>query len=236
MRKNMVALSLLMFLGGEIGAPPASRAADPREAFTGEVWTWNANAGTVTLRQADRTVRILVTPEDLAGLRLHEVVTIRGRLAPPVEIEHRVEPAPPLAGTPIGPFVQSEATGEVRSIDGEGILTIDASQGPLRVWLATPVGARFVVGGRVRIVARVQRMGPGPADRPGAAAAPALPAAASGELGDHAVVIGRILDIDASGRLTVESPRGPITVWVADRSALRAGDLVQVQTRVHRLD
>jgi hypothetical protein len=236
MRKIILALSLLMLLGGGAGEPHVSRAAEPGEPFTGEVWTWDARAGTVTLRQLDRTVRILVTPEQLAGLRRGEVVTIRGRLAPPAEIEHRVEPALPLAGTPIGPFVQSEATGEVRSIDGEGILTIDASQGRLRVWVATPVGARFVVGGRVRIVASVQRMAPGPADRPGAAAAPALPAAASGELGDHAVVIGRILDIDASGRLTVESPRGPITVWVAERSALRAGDPVQVQTRVHRLD
>lgn len=233
MAAKLVIAIVVLFGAGGLAAASASESG---ELFTGEVWLWDARAGTVTLRQVDRTVRILVGPEQLSGLRLHQMVTIRGRLAPPAEIEHRVEPAPPVAGTPVGRSVESETTGEVRSIDAEGAVAVDASQGRLRVWVATPVGARFLVGGRVLIVARVQRMTAAPADRPGTAAAPPLPAVALPEPGDHAVVIGRVLGVDASGRLTVESPRGPIIVWMADRLTVRMGDPVQVQTRVHRLD
>jgi hypothetical protein len=50
--------------------------------------------------------------------------------------------------------------------------------------------------------------------------------------GDQAVVVGRILGVNPAGTLTVESPRGPIAVWVPDPASFKIGDFVQVQTVV----
>jgi hypothetical protein len=50
--------------------------------------------------------------------------------------------------------------------------------------------------------------------------------------GDQAVVVGRILNVNPTGTLTIESPRGPVTVWVPDANAFKIGDFVQVQTVV----
>ena len=63
---------------------------------------------------------------------------------------------------------------------------------------------------------------------------PASPAgSARTEPGDYAVVIGRVLAVDPSGRLTVESARGPITVRVPDVRRYKVGDTVEVRTSVH---
>ena len=53
------------------------------------------------------------------------------------------------------------------------------------------------------------------------------------EPGDYAVVIGRVLAVDPSGRLTVESPRGPVTVRVPNVTRYKVGDTVELRTSVH---
>ena len=53
-----------------------------------------------------------------------------------------------------------------------------------------------------------------------------LPAIAT-EPGDYAIVSGRVLGADPRGLLTVESPRGPITVWVPDTTPYPVGSAVQ---------
>jgi hypothetical protein len=50
--------------------------------------------------------------------------------------------------------------------------------------------------------------------------------------GDSAVSVGRVLGVTPTGALTVESQRGPISVWVPDAANFRVGDFVQVHTVV----
>jgi len=57
-------------------------------------------------------------------------------------------------------------------------------------------------------------------------------ASPSTEPGDHAVVTGRIMGINAGGVLVVESPTGPIQVFATDSSRYKIGDAVQVRTTV----
>ncbi len=40
------------------------------------------------------------------------------------------------------------------------------------------------------------------------------------------------MNVAPTGMLTVESPRGPVTVWVPNAASFRVGDFVQVQTIV----
>jgi hypothetical protein len=59
------------------------------------------------------------------------------------------------------------------------------------------------------------------------------PAAPTGsEPGEYAVVRGRVTAV-AGDQVTVESSRGPVTVWLPAGVTLRVGDWVDVQTSVH---
>jgi hypothetical protein len=206
--------------------------------FTGEVWTWDERAGVVTLRQLDGTMlRVNVAPERLAGLRLHQTVTLRGELAPPAEIEQVVQPPLPMTPVPTGPEAESLVAGIVTRVDANGTISLASPGGPLRVWLATPVGNRFRPGEPVRVRTSVRAVQMIPAGTPssGLAAPMAEPSGAvEREPGDYAVVIGRILKIGSAGSLTVESPRGPVEVQVHERVPHRVGDTVQVRTSIHR--
>ena len=45
-------------------------------------------------------------------------------------------------------------------------------------------------------------------------------------------MVGRILSISPTGMLSIESPRGPINVWMDNAVSFKQGDFVQVQTVV----
>src|SRR4051812_16013146 len=62
--------------------PTGPPAAGP--AYTGEVWTWDEQDSTVTLRRGAENIRVKVTPDQLRGLELHQKATVRGELAPPM--------------------------------------------------------------------------------------------------------------------------------------------------------
>ncbi|MGH7279228.1 MAG: hypothetical protein ACREJG_11145, partial [Candidatus Rokuibacteriota bacterium] len=99
------------------------------------------------------------------------------------------------------------------------------------VWVASPDAGRYQAGGEVRVRVAVQSVDLVPAD--GArSSAPAVPAV-SGEPGDYAVVTGAVVKADPAGTLTVESPRGPISVWVPAAARYRVGESVQIRTSVH---
>lgn len=219
---------MALLLAGCAAAPPAAPPpAAGRQAFTGEVWTWDAQASTVTLRQGERTVRVTVTPEQLRGLQLHQVVTLYGEPAPP-GIEQVV--LPPGRLVPRGPADQAELHGMVAAIEAIGAVTVKASPGTLRLWLAEPGSRPYQEGQEVRVQMRVQPLDIVPAtEAPAAAPAPEV----GTEAGDYAVVQGRVTAVDVIGRLTVESPRGPVTVWLPGAGRYREGDWVEVRTSVH---
>ncbi|OLC32252.1 MAG: hypothetical protein AUH81_16555 [Candidatus Rokubacteria bacterium 13_1_40CM_4_69_5] len=208
--------------------PPAPGPSAAQNTYTGEVWTWDEQASTVTLRQGARTVRVKVTPEQLVGLRLYQIVTVRGEPAP-AEIE-RVT-LPPGTFVPRGAADEAEATGTVDAIDPAGTVSITSPRGPVAVWVSgsTP----FRAGEAVRVRIHVQPLELVPAKQGEAAKTPEIAASVATEPGDYAVVRGPIKAVDPAGRLTVESPRGPITVWVPDTQRYHVGDAVEVRTSVH---
>lgn len=220
-------------LAGCAVAPPAPPAPAPppgAQAFTGEVWTWDEQASTVTLRQGDRIVRVRVTPQQLVGLRLHQAVTVWGEPAPAELL--------PVTGT-VGRLVERgspdrlETAGTVSGLDPVGAVSVATAWGTLRVWIAEPGTRPFTVGQPVRVRLRVQPLEV-VATAPGEAAEQTpLVAPVATEPGEYAVVRGRIVAVDPGGRLSVESARGPVTVLVPFAARYRAGDWVEVETAVH---
>jgi hypothetical protein len=210
---------------------PQPQAAPQPAVYRGEVWTWDEREGWVTLRQGSQDIRVKVSPDQFVGLQLHQIATLRGELAPPAEIV-TIVPSGPMTFVPAGPEGEPVAiTGRVTAVDPSGKLTIQTDRGPVEVWIAA--GSPYAVGDTVQVNTTVR----GVQVVSGAAPPAAQPAAAvATEPGDHAVVTGRIMGRDASGRLTVESPRGPIQVWVrpADLDRFKVGDFIQVRTRVRQ--
>ena len=81
----------------------------------------------------------------------------------------------------------------------------------------------------VRIIVRTGRF----ESNPGGSRSAEATAPRWDEPGDHAIVIGRILSVDQRGTIAVDSPRGPIRVWVTQElGSYRVGDVVEVRTRV----
>jgi hypothetical protein len=215
-------------------APTTSTtAATPPDSYTGEVWTWDEPNSIVTLRRGMETIRVKTSPDQMRQLELHRVMTIRGQLAGPAEIEHVMTPTGPTVAVAKGPVEQAEITGKVVSVDPKGLVTIDSARGPLQVWVTAPDTAKFPVGSDVRVRVAVQSVDYVPASGSTTPAALEPSASPSSEPGDYAVVIGSVLKVDPSGAMTVESPRGPVTVWVPQASNRRVGESVQVRTSVH---
>jgi len=226
----LVAVVIAAGCATTMAAPPGTT------AFNGEIWTWDEQENTVTLRQGARDFRVKVTPDQLIGLQLHQTKTIYGTLAPPKDLPVVLVEGPSTV-VPRGPADESEVVGTVAAVDAGGI-AVNSPQGSVRVWRATD-GLPFAPGANVRVRMRVQALDvvlitPG---QPGVAVtAPATVAPAASprtEPGDYAVIMGRVLAVDPTGRLTVESARGPITVRVANVAGYKVGDTVEVRTSVH---
>lgn len=229
--RGVKAVLVLVLLAG-CATQPTPRAEPPGEAFTGEVWTWDERQSIVTLRQGDRTVRVKVTPDQIARLRLHQTTTVRGELAAPPEL-HLVLPAEPMTAVPRGTVEEAEVTGAIAMVDSIGRLSITSSRGPVHVWGASGVEQRFRPGQNVRVKIAVQAVDMVPTrTRPAGAPEPA-PTQPGSEPGDYATVTGRIIGVTPAGALIVESPTGPIQVYVADAGRYRVSDTVQVRTSVH---
>lgn len=204
-------------------------------AYSGEVWTWDERENTVTLRQGAQTVRVKVTPDQLRGLRPHQFATVRGVIDPPAPIATTVSPAPPMAALPSGSPDSVETTGTISMVDPKGLVSVDSPRGRLVLWTATPASAGFQPGATARVRTSVQAVDMVPLSDPRAHTATREPqpaALAGAEPGDHAVITGRVVSVDPTGLLTVESPRGPVTVMVGNASRFQPGMTVQLRTMV----
>ena len=207
-------------------------------AFTGEVWTWDEQENTVTLRQPGRDIRVQVTPDQLIGLQLHSTKTIYGTLAPPKALPVVLVEGP-FTVVPNGPADEMQVVGTVAVVDPAGKLVVNTPQGAVQIWRATD-GMAFTQGGNVRVHIRVQPMDvvlvkPGPGGTISSPAPTPLSPGASPrtEPGDHAIVLGRVVAVDPSGAITIESARGPVTVRVPNASRYKVNDTVEVRTSVH---
>jgi hypothetical protein len=223
----------LVAAGCASGTPSTTRAgaAGGASTFTGEVWTWDEQTNVVTLRQGASTTRVKVSPDELQGLRLHQITTIRGELAGPAEITTVVVPV----GTPVprGEADHVEAAGTVSAIDPMGKVAIASDRGPMTLWVAQPNSAPFRNGDRVHVRLRVQPFAlvtGQPAESP---RGPEPAASIGSEPGEYAVVKGRITAVDGGNSVTLESPRGPVIVAVPNASRYQVGDTVEVHSSVH---
>jgi hypothetical protein len=235
---TILTVSLFVAAALGVGCATTTTAAPPgATAFTGEVWTWDEQENTITLRQGQRDFRVNVTPDQFVGLVLHSNRTIYGTLAPPKELPTVLVDAPSTV-VPRGAADETEVVGTIASVDPAGKVVVHTPQGAVQVWRASG-GLPFTAGGNVRVRMRTQ-----PLDvvlvQPGttvvAKTAPAAmdPAASPRtEPGDYAVVMGRIVAVDPSGSITVESARGPVTVRVPNASRYKVGETVEVRTSVH---
>lgn len=229
---SLVVAAVLAGCAAPQAAAPRPSTAQAHNTYTGEVWTWDEHASTVTLRQGERTIRVKVTPDQLVGLRLYQTVTVRGE---PASAEIERVTLPPGTFVPRGAPQETELTGTVEAVDPAGIVSITSPRGRVSVWVATPGGTPFRAGEPVRVRMRLQPLELVPA-KEGEAAKPAAPDVAASvmtEPGEYAVVRGPIRAADPAGRLTIESPRGPITVLAPSGEGYRVGDTVEVRTSVH---
>jgi translation initiation factor IF-1 len=227
---SVLAVAIVASGCASAGPPPGTT------AYNGMVWTWDEQENWVTLRQGARDIRVNVSPDQMVGLKLYETRTLYGTLAPPKDTSVIIQGQSTVV--PRGPADEGEILGTVASVDPAGKIVVNTSQGPVQVWRATN-GLPFAPGGNVRVRTRVQPLDvvivlPGQAPPPAPVTVSLDPAASPRtEPGDYAVVMGRVLAVDPSGAITVESSRGPVTVRVPDASRYKVGDTVEVRTSVH---
>lgn len=200
--------------------------------FSGMAWTWDTARSIVTLHDGVNQFRVQTTPETISRLNHHQWVVVSGTRLGPEPIETVLLPAQPMSAIPSGPAASAEVAGRIAAVDPNDVAAIESARGPLRVWLADNAQSRFQAGRAVKVFVTVQpvRMVVG-SGAGGQAVGPALSAPVP-VLGDQAVVVGRVLAVNPAGTLSIDSPRGPITVWVPDANAFKIGDFVQVQTVV----
>ncbi len=154
-----------------------------------------------------------------------DVVELPVEAAPPAE--PTILPGQTSAFIPRGPADQALTAARVVAVDIQGSITVESSRGPTDAWVTDAL--RYHFGDAVEISmsvrpGRLETLPGGPAN---------VPAPRWDEPGDHAIVIGRILGVDPRGTITVDSPRGPIRVWVTQAPGrYRVGEIVEVRSRV----
>ena len=236
MRLALVSLILSLILLPLFGCASrtASAARAPGESFTGEVWTWDERENTVTLRRGAETIRVKTTPDQMRGLQLHQTATIRGQVAAPADIPATVTAPAAMTAVPRGPIDHQTVTGTITAVDPSGRLSIESQRGPLHVWAASRANQRFNTGDRVQVTMSAQAVDMVPTSSGAAPTPVADPSASmSSHPGDSAVVTGRVIGIDR-GLLVVESPTGPVQVWVGDAPRYAISQPIQVRTHVVR--
>ena len=227
--RSIAGLSKSLIVAAAVFGIPSFGSAAPATIYRGELWMWDPTTSVATLVQGDQKVRVKAARDQLIGVRDHDIVTLRGELAPPAEIQRIVVPAPPMRAVPSEPTDETTIIGTIAAVNPAGVVSITVPHGPLDVWVATPVADRFRTGETVQLRTTIQAVRMIPL-APGTVSSPAPELAGDGGPGDRAVVMGRILALESTGRVTVESPRGPVNVWVTDTTRYRVGQIVQVRT------
>jgi len=227
---SFLAISLLA--GGFVTPASGQGPSAGLTAYTGELWVWDEHTGVVTLRQSGGgMLRVQMRPEETRRLRHHEIATIYGVLAPPADIERVMIVT---EAVPAGTVEHVTAPATVRSVNSDGVMVVDSDHGPLTVLIAKPVDGRYGPGTRVRVETAVQAMKLVPAGSAPSTATDVDTVAASPrtEPGDLVMITGPVLSVEASGTMRIESPRGPIALWLPNTQRFRVGEFVRVRTFV----
>jgi hypothetical protein len=209
-------------------------AAAPGTLYGGEVWTWDERENTVTLYNYGQQFRVRVSPEQLRTLRLHQYALVRGELAPPAPIPHVMLPGQSMTPVARGTAEKIELTGAVTTVDPNGRVSIDSPKGPVHLWVASGADQRFPAGSQTRMIVTLQPvdMVPGSGAQPSASPAADTMATSpsTNTAEDYSVVVGRIIGVNPNGAVIIESPSGPIQVFVASPDKYQVSQYVQVRT------
>jgi hypothetical protein len=227
MRKVLAWMGVVLLAAGCAGAPRQS-VQRQGEKFTGEVWVWDEQRNTVTLRRYTEIVRVKVTPDQLRGLRHHETGTVWGEVeeSAPIQLDRLA-----LAiAEPRGPADVIDLSGTIAAVEN-GRVRISSPQGSVDAWTA-PEGIPLRAGDPVQVEVRVQPLETVQVKAGDARPTAAPDVAAPTRPGPHAAVRGLVVDAQPS-RLTVDSPRGPLMVVVPPGARYRIGDAVEVRTAVY---
>jgi hypothetical protein len=236
--KTVVGLVTILILVGcalTAGAQTTVVVTTPTPApakYSGQAWTWDSGRSIVTLYDAGRQFRVQVTPDQIARLQHHAFVTVTGTLLGPEPLETVLLPAQPMVAQPAGATTSAEVMGQITAIDSNGVAMVNSARGPMRVWLADSPQSRFAAGRSVKVQVNVQPVRMVAVSGAGGLASGPTISTSAPVPGDQAVIVGRILSISETGMLSIESPRGPISVWLPDAARFKVGDFVQVQTVV----
>ncbi len=225
------------FLGGCAARTTSQVAAASGPVYRGEVWTWDTDTSVVTLRQGAQTIRVKVPPGEISQLRLHDNAALHGELVGPAEIAQYTVPTPPMNVVSRGPVNQTAMDGTIASVQPADVVALDSPHGRLTVWAAQDAKSRFASGDAAHLDVSVQHVDLVPATTAMAteSAPSASPELTGGQPGDNAVVVGRVLASDPNtGIITVDSPRGPVTVWIPDARDYPAGTTVRLSTSIRR--
>ena len=236
MKRVVLLLTVAVLLGSAftVSAQTTVIVAQPGTTgkFSGTAWTWDSARSIVTLHDGVNQFRVQTTPDTIQRLNHLQWVTVNGTLLGPEPIETVLLPTQPMSAVPNGPAMNAEVTGQIVSIDSNGVAAIESARGPLRVWMADNAQSRFQAGRPVKVVVHAQPVRMVPVSGAGGQASGPTLAAPAPIPGDAAVVVGRVLSVNPAGTLTIDSPRGPITVWAPNASAFKIGDFVQLHTVV----
>ncbi len=203
----------------------------PGQDYQGEVLGWDEQRRTITLLQSAEAVRVRVAAAEMNGLRMHEIRTVHGVADGPVLLKEVMRPG---AGTFVarGPAQHINVDGTVAAIDSRGVITISTGTRSVHVWTAQPGSSQFKVGDDVHARITVQPGTVVPASQPVATTT----TAGGSELrepGEYAVVVGPVTAEDRAGAITVDTPRGGITLPMSLGGRHWTGEIVEVRTEVH---
>jgi hypothetical protein len=202
----------------------ASVVTAPGQDYRGEVLTWDKQRNTVTLLQGTQAVRVRVTPDQMNGLRMHDIATLRGVAEGPVPLEQVMKPGPG-AFVGRGPAQEIVVTGTVADVNSSGVMTIDAGGRRVQVWMAQPGTSQFKLGDSVRARVTVQ---------PGTVVSGTPPVAPIGtEPGDYAIFVAPVTADDPAGTMTLDTPRGPVILPTPPGARQWKGELVEVRSEIH---
>src|SRR5262245_63676477 len=139
--KTAAAIAIALILAGcataTTSAPPGA------QTFVGEVRNWNTKDNTVTLFQGSpNLVTVKVTPDQLVGLDLNRTARVQGVRVEPGDLNVLV-PGGPMTTVPKGIAEVLELQGIVTTVDPAGRLTVNTTQGPIRIITAAGAAQRL---------------------------------------------------------------------------------------------
>jgi hypothetical protein len=133
---------------------------------------------------------------------------------------------------PVGTLRQSDAAGTVQRVIDHRRLLVDTEFGALMIPIGESCSEAFDAGRRVRVLTAAQQVAL--VERPAGGVETPSPLATrlvADTPSTYSTVIGDVLAVAGDGRLTVEAPGGPVTLWVPP-AAWQLGGPVQVWTWV----